>query len=140
MLAVGRDYPPVTPHLTVTNAAAAMTFYRKAFDAVERRCLPGREGGVAHAELSINRGVIVLSDVDHRADAVPPPLPGEGVAVSLRLMLPVAEQVDAWYARAVSNGAAPEMAPTSAPWGLRFAAVRDPFGHRWILQARTDPS
>ena len=67
MLAVGRDYPPVTPHLTVTNAAAAMTFYRNAFDAVERRCLPGREGGVSHAEITINRGLIVLSDVAQRA-------------------------------------------------------------------------
>jgi uncharacterized glyoxalase superfamily protein PhnB len=53
-------------------------------------------------------------------------------------MLPEAKQVDAWYARAVSNGAVPEMAPTNAYWGLRFAAVRDPFGHRWILQARTE--
>jgi uncharacterized glyoxalase superfamily protein PhnB len=138
MLAVGRDYPPLTPHLTVTNAAAAMRFYRNAFDAVERRCLPGREGGVSHAEITINRGLIVLSDVANGPEAMAPPLPGEGAAVSLRLMLPAAEQVDAWYARAVSNGAEPEMAPTNAHWGLRFAAVRDPFGHRWVLQARNE--
>ncbi|WP_236823779.1 VOC family protein [Blastochloris viridis] len=122
----------------MTDAAAAMTFYRNVFDAVERRCLPGRAGGVAHAELTINRGLIVLSDTESEAETTAPPLPGEGASVSLRLMLPSIELVDAWYARAVSNGAAPEMAPTNAYWGLRFAAVRDPFGHRWILQARNE--
>ncbi|NJL08704.1 MAG: VOC family protein [Methylacidiphilales bacterium] len=138
MLAVGRDYPPVAPHLTVRSASAAMAFYRAAFDAVERRCLAGRDGIVVHAEIMINRGLIVLSDARAACSATAAPTPECATPVSLRLMLSGPAQVDAWYARAVSNGAPPTMAPTSAHWGLRFAAVRDPFGHRWILQARTE--
>ena len=37
--------------------------------------------------------------------------------------------VDAAYAKLVENGAEPQTAPTTRPWGQRTAYVRDPDGH-----------
>ena len=47
----------------------------------------------------------------------------------------LAEEVDATFARATKMGATAEVAPTHSFWGTRTAIVRDPFGHRWIMNA-----
>ena len=43
--------PAVLPHLTVDDAAAAIDFYVKAFDAVEHGRVPGPDGKLIHASL-----------------------------------------------------------------------------------------
>jgi uncharacterized glyoxalase superfamily protein PhnB len=37
------------------------------------------------------------------------------------------------FARATKLGAKGEVTPTNSFWGTRTAIVRDPFGHRWIM-------
>ena len=54
--------PAVLPHLTVDNAAAAIDFYVKAFDAVEHGRVPGPDGKLIHASLGINGSSIMLND------------------------------------------------------------------------------
>jgi len=39
----------VTPHLICAGAAAAIEFYKKAFNAVEEGRLPGPQGRILHA-------------------------------------------------------------------------------------------
>lgn len=138
MIAIGRDHPPITPCLTVHDADAAILFYRRAFEAIEKRRLASRDGRVTHAELVINGGLIVLADEMPDSDAVMAPTPGAGAPVSLGVRLSEPAAVDTWFARATSNGATPEMAPIDGFWGGRFAALRDPFGHRWMLNAPRD--
>ena len=48
------------------------------------------------------------------------------------------QQVDEIVARASQLGAKIETQPTNSFWGTRYAALRDPFGHRWILNAPLD--
>ena len=129
------SHSPITPYLTVRGAAAAIDFYCRAFGAEERMRMPAPDGQrLMHAELGLNGGAIFLSDefpehgCSHAPDAARTP-----VAVSLSLG--AAEDVDAVHARALEAGATSEMGPMDAFWGARFASLRDPFGHRWMLNA-----
>ena len=45
--------PTLTPHLVCAGAAAAIDFYKRAFDAVEVTRLPGPQGKLMHAMLRI---------------------------------------------------------------------------------------
>src|SRR5258708_23889291 len=55
--------PPLLPYLTVSDGAAAIAFYKKAFGAVEQELhlAPGSTK-IMNACLSINGGVVMLSD------------------------------------------------------------------------------
>lgn len=46
--------PAVIPHLVVDDAAAAIDFYVKAFGATELGRVPGPEGKLIHAALTVN--------------------------------------------------------------------------------------
>lgn len=48
--------PALSPHLVVDDAASAIDFYVKAFDAVELGRVPGPDGKLIHAALRINGG------------------------------------------------------------------------------------
>ena len=62
-------------------------------------------------------------------------IPGEPVTVSISLEFPSAKKVDDVFEKATSLGAKGETQPTNSFWGTRLATFRDPFGHRWILNA-----
>jgi PhnB protein len=102
--------PPVAPYLTVSPALAAITFYTSVFNARQRALIP--EFGQTRV-----------------------PLPGELAAVSVSLEYAEAKMVDEIFAKATSLGAKGETNPTNSFWGTRVATFRDPFGHRWILNA-----
>ena len=56
--------PRVAPYLTVSPAAAAIAFYTGAFDAKQRALMPSVDGlRIAHCELLINGGSVMLADV-----------------------------------------------------------------------------
>src|SRR5436190_4230736 len=48
---IPEGFHAVTPYLTVKNAAEAIDFYKRAFDAQERMRMPMPGGKVGHAEL-----------------------------------------------------------------------------------------
>jgi len=128
--------PRVAPYLTVTPALAAVAFYTGAFDAKQRALMPAVDGlRIAHCELVINGGSVMLSDAFPELAATRPPLPGEQVTMSVSLEYDRAQEVDDICARATKFGAKIEMKPMNSFWGTRYAILRDPFGHRWILNA-----
>jgi len=56
--------PPIRPYLVVSDAAAAVEFYKNAFSAVqygEAHVMPGT-GKIMHVRLLINGGLIMLCD------------------------------------------------------------------------------
>lgn len=128
--------PKVSPYLTVTPAAAAIAFYTGAFDAKQRALMPSVDGlRIAHCELEINGGSVMLADCFPELGHTRPPLPGEQVTMSVSLEYTAAKNVDETCARAAKLGAKIETQPTDSFWGTRYASLRDPFGHRWILNA-----
>ena len=56
--------PPLTPYLVVSDAAAAVEFYKKAFGATqdgEAHIMPGTSK-IMHVRLHVNGALIMLSD------------------------------------------------------------------------------
>jgi PhnB protein len=124
--------PSVSPHLTVDNAAAAIDFYVKAFDAVEYGRVPGPDGKLVHAALQINGSMVMLNDdfpeMTDGKSMTPTALGGTPVTIHLTVT-----DVDAKFQQAVDAGTTVVAALEDQFWGDRYGVVRDPFGHQWSL-------
>lgn len=119
----------LSPHLVCAGAADAIAFYQAAFDAIELIRLPGADGKLMHACVSINGSSVML--VDENIDyGMLSPKALKGTPVTIHLIVP---DVDASFARAVAAGAAVLMPVDDMFWGDRYGIVEDPFGHRWSI-------
>jgi PhnB protein len=119
----------VTPHLVCSGAAAAINFYKAAFDAIEMVRLPGKTGLIMHAALIINDGMVMV--VDEFPDMpVRSPLALGGTAVTLHIYSPDAE---AAIAKAAAAGAVVTMPAQPMFWGDMYGMITDPFGHIWSI-------
>jgi PhnB protein len=127
---------PITPYLTVRDAAGAIAFYQKAFGATENMRMPAEDGKrLMHADLTINGGKIYLSDEFPEHDSVAAPAQGQRPPVAMALAFAQPAEVDAMFARATQAGAKAALPPGDMFWGERFAMLQDPYGHRWMLSA-----
>jgi predicted enzyme related to lactoylglutathione lyase len=88
------------------------------------------DGRIGHAELQIAGARVFLSD-EHPESGFAAPASGAGSAVSLHLDVP---DVDAVTARVAAANARVEREPSDNPYG-RIGVIRDPFGHRWMLNS-----
>ena len=130
------ERPKVAPYLTVSPAAAAIAYYINVFGAQQRALMPALDGlRIMHCELAINGGAVMLSDAFPEFGNARSPLPGEPVTMSVSLEYATAADVDDIFARATGSGAKAEAPPMNSFWGTRYAAFKDPFGHRWLLNA-----
>ena len=130
------ERPKIAPYLTVTPAAAAIAFYVTAFGARQKAIMPALDGlRILHCELEINGGSVMVSDAFPEFGMTRSPLPGEPVTAAVSLEFSSAKEVDEMFSRATGVGAKGETAPTNSFWGTRYASLRDPFGHRWLLNA-----
>ncbi len=130
------ERPKVAPYLTASPAAAAIAFYVGALGARQKALMPALDGmRILHCELEINGGAVMISDAFPEFGAIRSPIPGEPVTMSVSLEFAAATEVDDAFARATALGAKGESQPTNSFWGTRFAVFRDPFGHRWMLNA-----
>ncbi|MFN3626087.1 MAG: VOC family protein [Hyphomicrobium sp.] len=120
---------PLAPHITCRDAAKAIEFYKKAFDAKELMRLPGPDGKLMHAAVEINGAMVMLNDEWPAHNALSP-LALKGTPVTLHLNVP---DVDKWFARAVKAGAKVTMPVADMFWGDRYGIVTDPFGHAWSI-------
>lgn len=120
-------YHSVTPYLVLKNAAAAIEFYKKAFNATELMRMEGPGGTVSHAEIKIGNSPIMLADEHPNMGFVGPETLG-GSPVSLLVYV---DDVDQIYAQAIAGGGK-EMRPVQDQfYGDRMGTLQDPFGHVW---------
>jgi uncharacterized glyoxalase superfamily protein PhnB/catechol 2,3-dioxygenase-like lactoylglutathione lyase family enzyme len=113
----------VTPRLALTDAAAAIDFYAKAFDAREvgeRHCAP--DGTLIHAELRIGDSIVMVTE-------------DEGYKALLCTYWP---DVDAAWERATAAGAQILHPLADQFYGERGGRLKDPFGQEWMLSARLE--
>ena len=123
------SYPPLSPALTVHDAAAAIEFYKRAFRAEERfRLADPSSGKIGHAELTINGALVMLADEYPQFNKSPRTLGGTAVKLGLMSM-----DADADFARATEAGAEVLRPLTNEFYGHRSGTVRDPFGHEWTI-------
>ena len=123
------DMHTVTPHLVCAGAAAAIDFYKKAFNAVEGGRLPGPDGRIMHALIRIEGSAVMLVDEMPEWGAFGPKSL-KGSPVTIHLYVP---DVDAVVARAVAAGAKITMPVADMFWGDRYGKIEDPFGHHWSV-------
>ncbi len=133
------DNPPVgvVPYLMMSDAAAAIAFYVRAFGASELHRMSTPDGSkVVHATLSMNGGLLFLSDdfpeMNEGKGRTPEALGGTGVTLHLEV-----PDVDAVVGQAVAAGAKVTMPVADMFWGARFGKVLDPFGHDWSVSTQT---
>ena len=121
----------LTPYLVVPDARAALDFYAAAFGAATRgEPYVQDDGRIGHAEVVVAGALVMLADEFPELELLSPLTRG-GVSTTLHLEVP---DVDATADRAVAAGAVLERPAADAPYG-RTAVVRDPAGHRWMLQS-----
>jgi len=124
--------PAVSPHLIVNDAAAAIDFYVKAFDAQEYGRVPHPDGRLVHAALNINGATVMLNDdfpeMTEGKSTTPTALGGSPVTIHLTVT-----DVDTKFQKAVDAGATVVHPLEDAFWGDRYGVVRDPFGHLWSM-------
>ncbi len=119
----------ITPHLVCADAAAAIDFYVKAFNAVEECRLPGPEGKIMHASVKIGDSSVMLADEFPECNSHgPQSLNGSPVYLHLYV-----EDVDATVEQAVAAGATVTMPVQDMFWGDRYGQLEDPSGHRWSV-------
>ena len=122
-------YHSVTPYITVNDAAAAITFYKRAFGAEEKMRMNGPDGKVGHAELKIGDSMIMLADeMPHGGLRSPKSLGGTTAGMFIYV-----NDVDSVFNQAVSAGAKVEMPVADQFWGDRYGKLMDPFGHSWSV-------
>ncbi|WP_440707984.1 VOC family protein [Herbiconiux sp. YIM B11900] len=128
----------LTPHIVVTPADDAITFYRDVFVAIviDVTRFPAEGGGelVAHAVLDFGSGMMTLSDPLEPYGLVALQ-PDAGHPYSLAIYVP---HVDAVTAAAEKAGATVREQPATFVSGDRYASVLDPFGVRWSIMTRVE--
>lgn len=126
-------YHSVTPYLIVDDAAAAIEFYRAAFDAQEVMRMPMGDK-IGHADLLIGDSHVMLADEFPDMDKLGPNKRG-GATCSLMIYV---EDSDAAFDQAVAAGATAVRPVEDQFFGDRSGWVKDPFGHEWTLSTHIE--
>ncbi|HEY9410627.1 MAG TPA: VOC family protein [Jiangellaceae bacterium] len=125
----------VTPYLCAADAAAALDFYTRAFDAVETtRWTDPQTHAIGHAEFDIGDTHLMIAD-EWPAGGVYSPTTVGRTTVSLVIEV---DDADAVFERAVAAGATVDRPIEDSPHG-RNGWLVDPFGHRWNIAGPAAP-
>ena len=117
----------VSPYLFYEDVGRAIAWLVEAFGFTERMrlTLPGHGGAVAHAEIGLADGVIMIGNVGPRNAARP-----STVRSSVYVFV---DDVDQHHTRARRAGAEVIEEPADQPFGDRIYLVKDLEGHEWYF-------
>jgi uncharacterized glyoxalase superfamily protein PhnB len=122
----------IIPALQYEDAAAAIDFLCGAFGFARKAVYEGEGGAIAHAELTLGNGMVMLGSVNqspYGKQLVRPRAAG-GVTMSVYAIV---DDVDAHYARAKAAGATIMREPVTQDYGGRDYTAKDPEGHLWTF-------
>lgn len=119
----------VFAYLCVSDSAAAIDFYARAFGATEIFRLTEPSGRIGHAEIQLGPAVLMICDPFPEYGMNPPQT---GAQPPMRIHLHV-DDADAMIARALAAGARALGEVSDAFYGERSGRVIDPFGHVWLI-------
>lgn len=127
--AVPSAYRGVTSYLILRDAARAIDFYEKAFGAQRGLRLDHQDGTVAHAEVVIAGGHLMMSEEKVEMGHKSAQTLG-GSPVSLMFYVP---DVDRAFAQALAAGGTQFRAVQDQFYGDRSGTLTDPFGISWTI-------
>jgi PhnB protein len=120
------------PELFIANGVKDISFYIKAFGAVELRRFSNDDGSIHVSELSIGDALFHLHEVTAKKYFQDPGKIG-GTSVCVGLFV---ENVDEVMKKAIEAGADEINPATSYDYGYRQGLIKDPFGHYWQIQQK----
>jgi uncharacterized glyoxalase superfamily protein PhnB len=122
----------IIPALRYGDGQAAIDWLCKAFGFERKMVVPGEGGGIAHAELTLENGMVMLGDGETEYGRfVRPPVPPERSNTQGTYV--VVADVDGHYARAKAAGAEILLDIETHEYGGRDYTCRDPEGHVWTF-------
>jgi uncharacterized glyoxalase superfamily protein PhnB len=117
--------PNIFPALKYEDGPAAIDWLEKAFGFERGLVVTGEDGVIAHAELRLGAGHIMMGSAKLQPDPANPwDTADHGVYVYV-------EDIDAHYARAQAAGAQILRALADTPYGAREYSVHDLDGRLW---------
>jgi uncharacterized glyoxalase superfamily protein PhnB len=123
----------IFPALRYVDAHAAIAWLEKAFGAERHVVYEAGDGSVAHAQLRIAGNLILLGNTSDDDYPVRSPKQGSAPTMSLYVVLPDANAVDALHARAVAAGAPVIQAPYDTDYGSHDVRLLDVEGTPWTF-------
>jgi uncharacterized glyoxalase superfamily protein PhnB len=129
MSAVGSRYGQITPCLRYKDAPAAIDWLCRVVGFRPQLVVPDEDGGIAHAQLILGNGMVMLGS--DREDGYGFGAPGpEGTGASLNCL--IIPELDGLFAQVAAAGAvALEGRIVDTDYGSRAFTLRDPEGHLW---------
>ena len=118
------------PQLYIKSGLTDISFFEKAFDAVELRRWTNDDGTLHVAELSIDGELFHVHEEKLSAGQFNP-LDIRGTTVLIGLFVP---DVDKTISRALEAGATLVSPAESYDYGYRQGEIKDPFGHIWLIE------
>ena len=121
----------IIPAMRYRNAPAAIEWLCQAFGFEKNLVVPGENGTIAHAQLTLGGGMMMLGSIRDNDFAKQVKQPDEIGGVETQYPYVVVKDADAHYARAVAAGAKMVREIEDAGYGGRGYACRDLEGHLW---------
>ena len=120
----------IIPSMRYRDAPAAIEWLCNVFGFAKHLVVPDQQGGIAHAQLTLGNGMIMLGSArdDDHGQWVKSPLEAGGNTQSAYI---VVSEIDAHYRQAVDAGAEIVMEIADQDYGGRLYSARDPEGHLW---------
>ncbi len=121
----------VMPALRYLDAKAAIGWLTNVFGFERHAVYETPDGSIAHAELTLNGGMIMLGSKKNDEFARNFKSPAEVGGIETRSAYIVVADADAAWARAQAAGAPVVRTIQNTDYGSREFAVKDPEGHTW---------
>lgn len=122
----------LVPMLYLKDLAAAIDFYKNAFDAVEQWRISNPDGSVHVAEMTIGAALFRMHEEVSRDNNFSPGTVS-GTTVVMGLLVP---DPDAVAAKATAAGSIVLSPVRDYEYGYRQGTVRDPFRHQWLIEKK----
>lgn len=119
----------VIPGLRYRNAHAAIAWLELVFGFKRKAVYDGPNGTVAHAELTLGDGMLMLGSVRDTADEMRQP--DEVRMAVTQAPYVIVDDARAVFAKAVTAGGSPLGEPVEMSYGGWGCSFRDPEGHVW---------
>lgn len=120
------------PCLCYRDAPAALDWLCQVFGFSRQLVVPGEDGLIAHAQLTLGGGMIMVGSTYDNAYGRHIAQPDE-LGANTQSSYLVSAEVDAVYARAQTAGAEIVIAIKDEDYGGRGFTCRDPEGHLWSV-------
>ncbi len=126
-----KGWPRLSAALFYDDAAAAIDWLCGAFGFERHLVVPGEQGTIAHAQLTLGNGMIMLGSArdDEFGKLQKPPAAVGGVGTQSPYV--IVPDADAHHARAVAAGARVVYPLKDEDYGGRGYSCLDPEGHLW---------